>query len=639
MKTRHLLTTAVGLFALLAVGKPLPAATITLDGTSGSNVDSGAYSTTGGLDVSLGFFSEYLIVGGGGGGGGGGTSAYNPGGGAGGLLTNIAGSPLQLTATSYGVAVGAGGTGGVLSGVAATNGGNSSFDSLVAIGGGRGGRHATTTVADWPGAAGGSGGGGGGAFSGENGAGGAGTPGQGNSGGSGLGHSTIEKRASGGGGGAGQAGANGTEGVGSTGVGGKGGDGLSNAITGTSIVYAGGGGGGVRNAGTPGAGGAGGGGAGGSHVPTVAGGNGTNGLGGGGGGSNVSGNGGSGVVIVRYEGAAAGTGGTVSAGTGSAIGYTLHTFSTVGAAALDLSSLDLDARLAVTLTTGITGTGDLSFNGPGQLTLAADSSYVGTTTITDGRLEIGNGLTAGSLGTGNVTNNASLIFNRSDSLTVGNDISGTGTITQAGLGTTILSGTNSYDGVTNVNAGTLRVNGNQSAATGDVTVLAGATLGGTGIVGGATEIQSGAFLSPGASIGTLTFDADLDISGGLAGPLGSMIFELGAWPSGDQVIVNSPFELTIGSGVLNWDDFAFSGSPTADVYTLFDTSATILGTLGGSLSGTIGSLNGTLSFANSDQDIVLTLSANGVPEPSTYALGLIGLAGLGLLAWRRRRAG
>jgi len=40
-----------------------------INGTSGSNTDSTGYSTTGNLDLSLGFVAEYLIGGGGGGGG------------------------------------------------------------------------------------------------------------------------------------------------------------------------------------------------------------------------------------------------------------------------------------------------------------------------------------------------------------------------------------------------------------------------------------------------------------------------------------------------------------------------------------------------------------------------------------------
>jgi len=35
--------------------------------------------------------------------------------------------------------------------------------------------------------------------------------------------------------------------------------------------------------------------------------------------------------------------------------------------------------------------------------------------------------------------------------------------------------------------------------------------------------------------------------------------------------------------------------------------------------------------------VELTFQAAAVPEPSTYALGLIGLASFGIVAWRRRR--
>ena len=54
------------------------------------------------------------------------------------------------------------------------------------------------------------------------------------------------------------------------------------------------------------------------------------------------------------------------------------------------------------------------------------------------RCSIGDGGTTGTLGTGAVTNNADLAFNRSNALTVANVISGTGTVNQVGAGTTDL---------------------------------------------------------------------------------------------------------------------------------------------------------------------------------------------------------
>jgi len=56
-----------------------------------------------------------------------------------------------------------------------------------------------------------------------------------------------------------------------------------------------------------------------------------------------------------------------------------------------------------------------------------------------------------------VVDNATLRINRSDAVTVANAISGTGALVQAGGGTTTLTGTNSYTGVTTISAGTLQV--------------------------------------------------------------------------------------------------------------------------------------------------------------------------------------
>ena len=69
-----------------------------------------------------------------------------------------------------------------------------------------------------------------------------------------------------------------------------------------------------------------------------------------------------------------------------------------------------------------------------------------------------------TLGSGAVEDNAALVFNRSNALTVSTAISGTGSLTQAGGGTLVLTGANGY-GTTTVSAGTLQVGGGGTTGT------------------------------------------------------------------------------------------------------------------------------------------------------------------------------
>ncbi len=255
-------------------------------------------------------------------GGGGAGFARGGGGGAGGYIysTNVS----YAAGTSTAITVGTGGSPGSDNagiGVHATSGTNSSFGSTyIAIGGGGGGSYGGGPQNGYTG---GSGGGGANQSSAANtGYGGSGTAGQGNAGGN--------SRCGGGGevsgGGGGGAGGNGTHGT-SSGCGssayrpynpGNGGNGLQNSISGSAVWYAGGGGGGGLGTST--------------NLQ------GTNGLGGGqasyGGGGQcklISNNwatesGGPGIVIVRYAGTPAGTGGTIT----QVGGYTIHTFTANG---------------------------------------------------------------------------------------------------------------------------------------------------------------------------------------------------------------------------------------------------------------------------------------------------------------------
>jgi uncharacterized repeat protein (TIGR01451 family) len=239
---------------------------------------------------------DYLIVGGGGGGAGATryVSAGGGGGGAGGLVFRT--GRVVAPNTPIGVTVGNGGNGIDTPDVAASNGGNSVFDGLVALGGGGG--ILTGGNNNNPARNGGSGGGGR-----QNPAG---IGLQPTSAAGGFGNNGARNSADQGGGGGGGAGAAAVNITGANG--GNGGNGRDYSLffgtgVGANGVFAGGGGGGGNAVGARGLGGTGGGGNGASDRDNLfpAAGQANTGGGGGGGGSDHAGAvGGSGVVIVRY---------------------------------------------------------------------------------------------------------------------------------------------------------------------------------------------------------------------------------------------------------------------------------------------------------------------------------------------------
>ncbi|WP_145831524.1 autotransporter-associated beta strand repeat-containing protein [Bradyrhizobium huanghuaihaiense] len=111
---------------------------------------------------------------------------------------------------------------------------------------------------------------------------------------------------------------------------------------------------------------------------------------------------------------------------------------------------------AVTFSNVVSGNGAVRQVGSGTTILTADMTYAGGTTIAAGTLQIGNGGTTGWI-LGNVANDGVLVFNRSDAITFAGDISGSGAVKKMGSNTTILTGANSYIGVTTIAAGTLQI--------------------------------------------------------------------------------------------------------------------------------------------------------------------------------------
>jgi fibronectin-binding autotransporter adhesin len=338
---------------------------------------------------------------------------------------------------------------------------------------------------------------------------------------------------------------------------------------------------------------------------------------------------GSGQIQVDTAGTIA-VGGTLSRGTGTIdilnggtlqIGLGGITGTLIGDLTLGGGTLVFDRSDDSTYGGILDGSGSVTKEGAGTLTLTGENIFSGLTTISTGTLQIGDGTTTGSI-TGDVVNNATLAFNRSDAISYGGAITGSGALVQAGDGTLTLTGVSDYSGSTTVAMGTLKVASGSVDSTGTLMIGDGTTaalvVSGGSLTNAAATIGNGALGNASATIsaGTWTSTGDLvvganDAFGALAIDGTGTVIVGGALSKGDNgtIILSSGGTLQIGNG-------GAGGSLGTDLVNdgalVFDRSGT--STYGGIVSGA-GILtqqgSGTLSLTGANTYSGGTTIANG----------------------------
>lgn len=191
------------------------------------------------------------------------------------------------------------------------------------------------------------------------------------------------------------------------------------------------------------------------------------------------------------------------------------------------------AQFTAVIAAELTGQGGLDKADGGTLILTGANSYAGGTRISGGTLQIGDGAAAGSIA-GDVANDGTLAFKRSDEVTYGGIVSGGGTLAQLGAGTLTLTGDSSaFAGASEVRAGTLAIDGKLGGMT---SVHFGGRLIGAGQLGGLVN-QAGGVVAPGrGGVGVLT------LTGGYVGAGG--LLEMDATLAGD----GAPADLLVVGG-------------------------------------------------------------------------------------------
>ena len=178
-------------------------------------------------------------------------------------------------------------------------------------------------------------------------------------------------------------------------------------------------------------------------------------------------------------------------------------------------------------------------------------------------------------------------------------------VVKFGTGRLYLNGNSTFNGGVTLSAGRVFANGNLATGTGPVTVEEATVLGGTGVLGGETMIQTRGALSPGASPGIMIVNSDLSFNNFSS----TYVAEMTGSNSSDVDLVAVAGNLFLNNATLDVQrDPAYT--PSASDVLLVAVASSITGTFNGLPEGALLSAQGaefSISYAGGN----VLLSATG----------------------------